>query len=427
MRLNLRRWVPRIATAGLLGLFPIFILYHYLLAQGWIPPVFGGLFGMEAAALALLATLLLPWIITRQLGGAAGQGALLGLTIGYIALWTVVNSAFIGFGSYLVDAFRQSASTLVIWLALVFVGAFYSLDGRASRSTLVVLGLLIAVAMVHAMVRFRSPLGPWITFAANDEDSPFSTYQAIGRSLLVTAILIAALARRRRSQIAILGIGVISLLLIGSRSDFFALALLTGWLTLHSIYRRRSSPIGFVGILVCIGVAAVFWPIFLKSRNAEILDLSTSSSWQARMELEAWAMRVIRDHPIFGDFGYYLREGGAGSYAHNVLSAWTNFGFLGFALYLGSIAYCAVLSFRRWLRTDSFDPVWFVAFNVNMAALVQAVAASPVFAALPALGWGLVLNGLRREHAAGEATDPPAQQPTVAGLAPIGPPLPEHG
>lgn len=397
MRINLLAVSRRAATIALLVLFPGFVLYHYSLAQGWIPPFLGGLFGFGSAVMAGVAALVLPWTIYRQTERVAGQSLFVALTLGYLCLWTVANYVFLRGDSYAHDALRQSLATLVIWFALIYIGTFCDVERRGWRGALIALCLLVAAAMIHAIVRFRSPLGPWVTFASTDDDSQFSTYQAIGRSLLVCSIFLASFGRRTGVQISLLGLGMVSLLLVGSRSDFFTVAILTLGLILRAILQRKLNAGRVFAIFAVIATGFALWPLFLRSRNAEILDLSQSSSWQARHELQVAAVKVINTHPIFGDFGYYLRDSGAGAYSHNALSAWTNFGFMGFALYVGLLIYFAVLSFRRWRRFGSANSAWFVAYNLNLAALIQAIVASPVFAVLPALAWGLTLNALRQE------------------------------
>jgi hypothetical protein len=416
MTLNLTTVARRTANTGLVVLFPGFVLYHYVIAQHWLPPVLGGLFGIGSTLVAAIAIALIPWIVGRQLGGALGQGLFAAGMIGYLTLWTVINFVFVAGEAYATPAARQSLSTVLIWISLMFIGTFCVIERRPWTMALRVGGILIVLALLHSMVHFRSPLGPYLAFVANEEDSQFSTYQAIGRSIVVTSVCIAALTKRNRAKFLVFAAGTVALLLVGSRSDFFSLALLTAAVAARALYERRATlwaPVG-IGAVLVMGLA--LWPLFLQSRSAEVLDLSQSSSWQARRELQLSAIRVIETNPVFGDFGYYLRESGAGAYPHNALSAWTNFGFLGFVLYLSVIAYFAALSVMRWLRGSTHDPTWFAAAQINVVALIQALVASPVFAVIPALGWGLALNALRRERAARTVTS--AARP--AGALPVG-------
>jgi len=417
MRVNLLTLSRRVASWGFLVLFPGFVLYHYSLANGWIPPFLGGLFGAGTGAVALYALMVVPWIATRQLRGVSTAISLVTTTVVYLGVWSVANYYFLRSAGFADDAFRQSVLTLVLWTGLLFIGWFANIDSRSWRVATIVLCILIIGALVHAMVRFSSPLGPWATFASQDDDSQFSTYQAIGRSLLVCSIIVASFCRTDGRRLAVLAVGCVSLLLVGSRSDFFSLGIVTFLLTMRVLYQNRGNVFGVGGAAVLVAVGLALWPIFLETRNAEILDLSQSSSWQARVELQVAALDVIRHQPIFGDFGYYLRDGGAGAYSHNALSAWTNFGVVGFTLFVGVLVYMCGLSAVRWLIRGE-NGRWFIAFNLNLVALVQAIVASPVFAVLPGLAWGVTLSALRQDAAAG--SPPPEAVAVLPSVQPAG-------
>jgi hypothetical protein len=397
--LNLLTVARRAATLGFLLLFPGFLLYHYAIANGWIPAFLGGLFGAVSLVVALIAVALFPFTAHRQLGAARLPGAFIALVIGYFAAWAVVNYLFIA-EPYAAPALRETAAAIGTWIATMFVGLYFTFDSRRTRRTVVVFALLIVLALLHAMIRFKSPLGPYLTFSGADPDSTVSTYQAVGRSIVVTAIFLAAVVGHTRYRIVVLAIAAFFLVLLGSRTDAFTLLALMTVVVLGTVMRVSRPASSLSALLAGALFVHLTMPLFLQTRNAEILDLSSSSSWQARQELQTAAVRVIRDNPVLGTFGYHFRDGGAGYYAHNVLSAWTNFGFLGFVLYLSLLVYFVSVSLWNLLKADRADALWFAAFHLNLAALVQALFAQPVFALLPALGWGVALNAMRSHPSA---------------------------
>lgn len=414
MRVNLSNISRTWATLGLLALFPGFVLYHYSIAQGWIPPVLGGLFGVGAAALAVVSIVLAPWLLSDGVGGAGLPAIFVALVMAYVAIWSLANYAFLRGEPYGAAAEWESLAALAGWMAMVFVGGRYDFDSRLARRVLLVLSVLIIVVFLHAMVRFRSPLGPYLTFSGSDDEVGVASYQGVGRSIVVTAVFLAAGARRPGGRLTVLGGAAALLIFLGSRTDLFTmLALIAAVIGL--IVLRGRIVVMFV-VLVALFVAyKLVAPLFLETRNAEIFDLANSSSWQARHELEVIALGVIRAHPVLGDFGYHLRIGGSGFYAHNALSAWTNYGLLGFALYLGLILYFLLVSFRRVMATPGGDAPAMAAFQLNLAAFIQALVATPVFTPLPALGWGVALNALHRARS-GEtrASHPPTVAPAPA-------------
>lgn len=394
MRLDLLIISRRAATIGFLLLFPGFLLYHYAIANGWIPAFLGGLFGVVSLVLAVLAVILFPWILYRQSGAARLPTVFVTIVIAFFATWALVNYLFIS-EPYGVPALRETAAAIGTWLATLFVGLFFTFRSPRTRRTVGVFSLMIVLALLHAMLRFKSPLGPYLTFSGADPDSAVSTYQAVGRSIVVTAIFFAAVVGHARYRIAVFAVAAFFLVLLGSRTDAFTLLALMTVVVLGTVM-RVSRPASSLSALLAGALFVHFtMPLFLQTRNAEILDLSSSSSWQARQELQTAALRVISDNPVLGTFGYHMRDGGAGFYAHNVLSAWTNFGLLGFILYLALLLYFVATSLWHLLRTNGVDPIWFTAFQLNLAALIQALFAQPVFALLPALGWGVALNAMR--------------------------------
>jgi hypothetical protein len=153
-------------------------------------------------------------------------------------------------------------------------------------------------------------------------------------------------------------------------------------------------------VLLLVAAAGVYagWSVFLETRAGEIVDLASSTSWSMRLEMQALVLQVISDHPLLGDFGYHLREVGPGLYAHNALSAWPQFGLAGFLLYAALIGYFSALSLLRVLSASVASAAWRMASMVNFAALVLVVTSEPVFAMLPALGWGFAVNALLEER-----------------------------
>src|SRR5437764_49347 len=121
-RLDLLALSRRVASWGLVILFPGFVLYHYSIANAWIPPVFGGLFGVGTGAVALYALLVIPWIATRQVRGVSTGATLVAITMVYLGVWSIANFYFLRSAGFAGDAFRQSVVTLVLWAGLLFIG-----------------------------------------------------------------------------------------------------------------------------------------------------------------------------------------------------------------------------------------------------------------------------------------------------------------
>lgn len=185
---------------------------------------------------------------------------------------------------------------------------------------------------------------------------------------------------------------------LGSRAHLFTAAGLFMLVLAISLLRARRRGASIVLLLVAAAGVYAGWSVFLETRAGEIVDLASSTSWSMRLEMQALVLQVISDHPLLGDFGYHLREVGPGLYAHNALSAWPQFGLAGFLLYAALIGYFSALSLLRVLSASVASAAWRMASMVNFAALVLVVTSEPVFAMLPALGWGFAVNALLEER-----------------------------
>lgn len=388
------------AALGFVLLFPGFALYHYFAASGWIPLFLGGLFGNVALAITILCLLLSFWLLRARVWGGLAQARFFLVSWVFFMAWTGVGYASVASEPYGGPALREALSSLTIWLAVFFVGSFYPIGARAQQLLLRGSALLLAAMIIHAIVVHESLLGPLQVFLPGSA-LRISTYQGVGRSIMVTAIVLSALYPQSWKQLAILSLAVVALLALGSRSHLFTtLALLVAILFLAALRARRRAALVAFTLVAAAGVW-FGWSAFLDTRAAEILDLSRSTSWQGRLEVQAIALDVIRKSPVLGEFGYHFREIGAGGYAHNALSAWAEFGLVGFVLFCVLIVYFTALSLKKLLSRDTATALWRVAFGLNMASAVLAVASEPVFSAVPALGWGFAVNALleeRRNH-----------------------------
>lgn len=394
-----RRMVERVAFAGFLVLFPGFVVYHYAVAAGLMPAFLGGLFGIVSLLMAVAAVAMAGWLLGRDAWGGLHQAQFVLLALAFFVVWSLVAYLTLGSAPYASAALVESLGTIVLWFAAFFVASFCRIEGRARRLIFFAGVAAVVGALLAAMVEYRSLLGPLLLFGGEpDADQQVSTYQGVGRSVLVAAMMLAAMTHVYWRQLVVLVCATVLLTGLGSRAHLFTAALLFMLVLAISLLRarRRGGPI----VLLLVAATGVYagWSMFLETRAGEIVDLASSTSWGMRLEVQALALQVVSDHPLLGDFGYHLREVGPGGYAHNALSAWPQFGLFGFLLYGGLIGYFAWLSIVRVLSVSGATAAWRMAMMVNFAALVLAVTSEPVFSVLPALGWGFAVNALLEEH-----------------------------
>jgi hypothetical protein len=384
-------------------LFPGFVAYHYAVSCGWIPAVLGGLFG---PACLLLTPIALAYLAGRLQGGhiaARTLEALFAFVVTYLFAWTAFAALAMGNRPYVIDAVKESIATLCIWTAVFFVGFRMPLEGRLARSGIAVAAALLVGILLHAVAAHESMLGPWLAFLGGDETSDASdvvaTYQSVGRSILATGLVYGLLQDRLWKQATALFLSTLGLLLVGSRAHFFASGTALVALTMVAALKRgqRAAAVLLL-VALCVGGYALS-DLFLASRASEVVDLGESTSWLARQDLQSRAVEVVEESPFLGDFGYHHRSGPLAGYAHNILSAWAGFGAVAFCLYAGMILYALWLSARRVLAQQPCGAVWLISFQLNLIALLLAVASEPIYSSVfPALGWGFTARAIRDER-----------------------------
>lgn len=394
------RALSHFAGAGLLLLFPIFVVYHYSVASGWLPAFAGGLFGPGAALMAVFGMV----HVGIAAPGCKHRMPLLEFCfialVAHLVLWAFAAVTLGAQRSYAAAAVTEALATAAIWLAAYFVGARVRLrEGLVARS-LPLLAATIAVCFVHAIALHGSFIGPFLVFQGDvGAVDAGTTYQGVGRAILVVAVLLSALRAGFFAQLAVLGVAAVALMALGSRAHLFAILFLMALHVLVFGFRRRNLVAGVLALAAAVAAGVAAWGIFLDTRAAEIFELATSTSWQERLFASTESVRVIRENPFFGSFGYHWADRSAG-YAHNLLSAWAGFGGITFLLLLGMMLHAVAASGARVLLSERPSVAWRVAFQFNAVALLLAIASEPIYASVfPALGWGFTVAAMRGERA----------------------------
>ena len=134
------------------------------------------------------------------------------------------------------------------------------------------------------------------------------------------------------------------------------------------------------------------------TRNFELAEMSKSQSLQIRGELMRKGWADIVSSPVLGVYGGQMRDPGGifGHYVHNALSAWHQFGFVPFLIYLALCMASALIAAGHILR-GATDPMWTLTLYVGAFTLLLAVGAKSIFWAMPALAWGLLAARRRQE------------------------------
>jgi hypothetical protein len=392
----------RLASASFLLLFPGFLAYHYGISAGWWGATLGGLFGGGAALTALSAcsALLLGGPMRKPL--TVLHLMVLG-TLFYMIAWSLIGWLGIRHSPLEVPIMAEAIGTVLIWIAMLYIGACLTTCPAALRRLSAVGIALVLLCFGHAFYTGGFPTGPFLAFVSAEESGQ-ATYQGVGRSLLAIG-LVAAFASQHGSAsslLILLGTGLLTLSL-GSRAHFFVLGVSVLVHLAVLVAMRRTRVLGLSGLLVTASAVATVASVFLETRAAEIFDLASSASWEERGVAGSRALEVIAEHPLTGLYGYHFWD--SAGYAHNVLSAWTQYGLFGFVTFIATSACALYIALAGFLVSHGREPAWYLALHVNFVAIVLAIASEPVMASVfPALAWGLTLRAQSVHRAAFAAT-----------------------
>ena len=385
-------WVrnkQRIAFLGFILFFPGFLIYHYGIGVDWWRAFLGGLLSAATALVFTLSMLFFPRRLTLSNRMSALQLLIFGI-LALMILWPLCHMAFLP-NQYMHKIIMESVVTVTLWTVVIFIGTWLPVDSKGIRRIEVISISVVMFVFSHAYYEGGFPAGPFLIFG-NAVDGSFSSYQGVGRSLLVIGV-VAAVARRPYTlrAIFVLFMSTLLMLSLGSRSHFFALSLV---LVLHLILVIRRTGNWTLGItcftLLLIAVTTSM-TIFQESRAAEIFDLASSKSWGARIIANNRALDIIFEQPFLGAFGYHVWD--PEGYPHNLLSAWTQYGLVGFMFFIFTLLVGFITSVSGYRRYKNNEPAWLLAIHMNLIAIVLAIGFEPIMSSmLPALAWGLTLR-----------------------------------
>jgi hypothetical protein len=292
-------------------------------------------------------------------------------------------------------ASEQLALTLLLLVSLFFIGYYLDFTGFVARLGLPAMSVLIFAYLIGNYLVTGS-----VEFDARQQfgTEEVATYQGFATSMMIMSVISITGQVELWRKLALVLVALISLFMMGARSEFVAFVVscfaLSGAMTIHSIQGRI-----FTGLMFVIFV--VLWfnyqDVFMQTRQAELLQVGSSSSVIARLEFNEIAWEQIRQSPLFGVFGGNFLTLEGGEYAHNMLSAWVTLGAVGFLLY-GVLAFTPFFTaVRQVIFQRNTQPVWWAALQLGVIVALLVVISKPMFWEVPGLLWGVFAQALRRQ------------------------------
>lgn len=331
--MNLASLQRMAAQSAFLLLFPGFFFYQTGIGIGVLPSFLGGYF--TPVALALMPFLAGIYLLEVQ------KSRQFLTRIDFVFWGFILYFFFIVAFNY---ADRKSADVvknhLLAMIHYVVVFSIFRLaDFNAKRFRQLALISLIGMTLIIFYMSvdglfYLKQLGE-----SADSDS-VATYQGFARSYFVTFLVVVPFMKARTSRMLLYAICVPALFLNGARSELAAvIAMVAIFEVFHSRSRLKAVLLIFAGAALALAFWGALSELIPATRSRELLDLSSSHSWETRMFLLSYALQTIAANPLLGDYGSYVAlYGHAGSYAHNIFSAWVDLGLLGFVYVLAMCA-----------------------------------------------------------------------------------------
>ncbi|WP_104489049.1 hypothetical protein [Acinetobacter indicus] len=310
----------------------------------------------------------------------------------YIFAWSSLN--FVSSNDYFVSlATVQSFELIILWMALIFIG--YNLNFDSKLKYTILFAIIICFISTFIFVMKTNTLIIYTKLFFENEEVGVG-YQYLSRAILISIIFLSAYFVNNLLKNLLLIAGAIVLFTIGSRSEFFAF-LFAMFFMLHidflkSKFSIKNLILVFLVYFVSFFIVYKYSSILLESRFSEILDMSNSSSWSAREHSQILTIDNIKFSPLLGVYGSHINDYGVRGYSHNILSAWVNYGFIGFALYLVINVYSFVYSLSEYLKFREYKMELWLILILSLIMLILCFSSKAIFWPLPALVWGFLLK-----------------------------------
>lgn len=372
------------------ALFLGYVIYSFLLYFQVIPAFLGGFFG----GCALLVFLLfLPTSLTT-LKLSIKSSKLFTLMIVSAYLICIFYTALYFLFSNNNIAVMQSFEIIIFWSALFPLGFYFCLSPKEkSLKVSIISSILIFIYVLFYFAQTGSYMLPFGTSALEDEN--ISGYQGIARSILILGFLVFTFSKSNLFKTFSFLYFSIILFSLGSRSEFFCFLICVFiYQILSSFNDRKNLYILAIVTTLLTFLFYSFYDLISNSRLFRVLEISQDSSWNARLNLQEYGINSIKNNFILGDFGSHTMATGIpnrGTYIHNILSTYVNYGLINFILFSIIIYSSCIFSLLKIIKYPK-DSNWTFCFLISTSVAILVTIAKPVFWPIIYLSWGIFLG-----------------------------------
>lgn len=390
-------------------LFWGYILYNFAILFG-SPSFLGGYFGLATMLGAVVFSILAKPTIINSFKASLFFSI---LSLGAL-LCVIVVTATSYLGSNLSAARMQSLTLIVAWIALYCTGFYlvFSEKEKLRKLSIFLIYLFFGYAVYYVITNNAFML-PFVKGGEVDDEN-LASYQGIARNLLIIGILVIAYTTKRIPNLILAVVLSFILFLVGARSEFYAFILLVLSYHFLAAYKVKSSftVITFFAVF-SVGLFINYYEKIADSRQLNVAAISKDESWQMRQQMQDYAILQIKKNPILGDFGghgYFSDATGqsVGTYSHNALSGYTNYGLLFFVLFIAMSYLSFIYSALQFIKNPQNED-WIFAFLFTFLMAFLVTFTKPVYWSVIYMAWGVFMGTLYKIKAKplGSALDEP--------------------
>lgn len=332
------------------------------------------------------------------------------LTATFLVLFALAASL-----SYLINeriSTAQSEQLRYYWTLLVFCFIYFAFGGVVSaRKSTFGIALAAIVLLVYVVLRRDS-----FSVEAIDErlqQAQNVDYQQLGDSIAICVLILIPMVKQRWLALALCVPAIGILFLIPSRSAalFGSISLLLTTI-LRFPFRIRMALLTIVAVgslLLMDSLFAEFGVLVQGSRHESILTPGEDQSNRERTQIFNEGMKVIKQRPLIGQFGFeYAVFGEGGRYMHNALDIWAQAGALPFIAFL---VLWAFFCRQAWFLYQRDTAAAMPAIGLLLFAALSWIFARQAASTIQYFCLGYVAGALRT------AFLPPSEPPEHSGMA----------
>lgn len=334
--INRKEILQNFSFLAFILLFPMSFIYHSAIGILGIPSFLGGYFSFAAIFLTLIYSIIIIFVYRK-------------IPTNYIFFCTLMLSwiAFISF-NYVVSSnvlslelYKWGLVNILANTACFIIAANIDLEKSSIKKYLRYFLILFSIIVLKNINNGQF----YLKLQTNDVN--LVTYQSFGLYILVTAFVLYTGAKSFFEKVFLFAVCFVILYLNGARSEFiFYIISILSLMVIEFRFSLKTMFGSLIFILTLIlGSNFIRFPGYImENRTLQIADITNSSSYLARDELNSLAISTIKNNPLSGSYGSYLDVFGVGGYAHNILSIWADFGLIIFLLIFSTTIYIFIYS-----------------------------------------------------------------------------------